>query len=127
MTSVPDQVPHCQHRETSISPPVSSASLAVLERAASLFYALGDTARLRLLERLLTKEACVTELATEFKEEISTISQRLKLLRMHGLVIRRREGKHIFYRLADQHIVDLVVNALAHASEAKIAVQQTAV
>jgi ArsR family transcriptional regulator len=112
------QIPYCQHPEHQVAPS-SVANPAVLERAAKLFYALGDAARLRLLANLLSKELCVTQLAIEFNEEISTISQRLKLLRMHGLVNRRREGKHIFYRLADQHIVDLVTNALAHASEPK--------
>lgn len=95
-------------------PVVKSADF---EKAAGLFFALGDPARLRLLERLLHQEWCVSELAEELGDEISTISQRLKLLRTHGVISRRREGKHIYYQLSDQHIADLVINALAHASE----------
>jgi ArsR family transcriptional regulator, lead/cadmium/zinc/bismuth-responsive transcriptional repressor len=95
------------------------ASAEIVERAANLFFALGDMGRLRLLERLLDQEWCVTELAAELDEELSTVSQRLKLLRAHGLVRRRRDGKHIFYSLLDQHIADLISNALAHASETK--------
>ncbi|MBL8195732.1 MAG: helix-turn-helix transcriptional regulator [Blastocatellia bacterium] len=90
---------------------------ADFEKAAGLFFALGDAARLRLLERLLYQEWCVSELAEELGDEISTVSQRLKLLRTHGVISRRREGKHIYYQLSDQHIADLVINALAHASE----------
>ena len=50
-------------------------------------------------------------------EKFSTVSQRLRLLRGEGLVHRRREGTHIYYALADRHVVDLIHNALAHAAE----------
>jgi ArsR family transcriptional regulator len=96
---------------------VSPLKPAHFEKAASLFFALGDASRLRLLECLLHQEWCVTELAEELEEEISTISQRLKLLRNNGVITRRREGKHIYYQLSDQHITDLITNALAHTSE----------
>ena len=89
-----------------------------LEVAARLFRAIGDTARLRLLVLLGQGEACVTELAQAERENISTISQRLRVLRSEHLVVRKRRGKHINYVLADQHVMDLVFNALAHASEA---------
>lgn len=88
-----------------------------LQRAAELFRALGDPARLRLLERLFRNERCVTELALELGEGLSTVSQRLKVLRAEGLVSRRREGKHIYYCLADDHVINLLANALAHAME----------
>lgn len=88
-----------------------------ITRAASIFRALGDPSRLRLLALLAGGEACVTEVAEAEGEELSTISQRLRVLRNEGLVSRRRKGKHIQYGLADQHVVDLVFNALAHASE----------
>ncbi len=88
-----------------------------IERAARIFRAIGDIPRLRLLALLSQGEACVTELATAEKESLSTISQRLRVLRGEHLIVRRRRGKHIHYALSDQHIVDLLFNALAHASE----------
>jgi ArsR family transcriptional regulator len=88
-----------------------------LEVAARLFRAIGDTPRLRLLVLLGQGEACVTELAQAERENISTISQRLRVLRSEHLVVRKRRGKHINYGLADQHVVDLVFNALAHVNE----------
>ena len=88
-----------------------------LDRAAGLFRALGDPPRLRLLALLAQGEACVTELAADQDEGLSTVSQRLRVLRAENAVSRRRDGKHILYRLADQHVADLVFNALAHASE----------
>lgn len=59
----------------------------------------------------------MTELAQAEGEKISTISQRLRVLRSEHLVVRKRRGKHINYGLADQHVIDLVFSALAHASE----------
>ena len=88
-----------------------------LERAARLFRAIGEPARLRLLSRLAQGEMCVTELAACEGESLSTISQRLRVLRSENIIVRRRRGKHINYGLADQHVMDLVFNALAHATE----------
>lgn len=82
-----------------------------------MFHALGDAARLRILETLMDGQHCVSELAEEFDVGMSTVSQRLKTLRHGGLVSRRREGRHIYYSLADDHIVELLRNALAHAAE----------
>ena len=82
-----------------------------------MFRALGDPARLQLVELLSEGERCVSDLAQRSCQEISTISQRLKVLRGERLIARRREGKHIFYFLADHHVVDLVRSALAHADE----------
>lgn len=86
-------------------------------RAAAIFRAAGDVARLRLLAELADGEWCVSELAENLKEGLSTVSQRLRLLRSEGLVARRRDGKHIFYTLADRHVADLLTTVLAHASE----------
>lgn len=95
-----------------------SASAASLDQASRLFRALGDVPRMRLLSLLAEGPACVTELAEAESENISTVSQRLRVLRTENLVTRQREGKHIRYALADQHVFELITNALAHASEA---------
>lgn len=103
--------PHAQRL-----PPAVSAPL-VVERAAALFRALGDSARLALLERLAHGEYCVTELAEATGEGLSTISQRLRTLRSERLLRRRRVGKHVYYSLADEHVVALISSAIAHAAE----------
>lgn len=95
---------------------------AALERASRLFRAIGEPARLRILSRLAQGDMCVTELAASEGESLSTISQRLRVLRSENLIIRRRRGKHIDYGLADQHVMELVFNALAHATERPAAV-----
>jgi ArsR family transcriptional regulator len=88
-----------------------------LERAAQIFRAMGDGARLRILDVLKQRERCVTEIVAAVGEKFTTVSQRLKLLRSEGLIVRRRDGNHIYYALADRHVVDLILNALAHANE----------
>jgi len=93
---------------------------ADLVRASRIFRALGDPPRLRLMALLAKGEACVTEVSEAEGEDISTISQRLRVLRNEGLVSRRRQGKHIVYGLADQHVADLIFNALEHASEPRL-------
>lgn len=69
------------------------------------------------MAHLAQGEACVTELAKLEGESLTVISQRLRVLRADNIVNRRRDGKHILYYLADQHVLDLVFNGLAHASE----------
>jgi prepilin-type processing-associated H-X9-DG protein len=88
-----------------------------LERASRVFQALGNLARLRLAARLSHRDQCVTELAVAEGEALSTISQRLRVLRSENLVVRKRHGKHINYALVDGHVAELVANALAHSEE----------
>ena len=109
--------PQCSPEDHPEARRIPTVSPEALEAAARLFRAIGDTPRLRLLALLGQGEACVTELAEAEKETLSTISQRLRVLRSEHLVVRKRRGKHINYGLADQHVMDLVFNALAHAGE----------
>ncbi len=88
-----------------------------LERAAAIFRAAGDVSRLKLLSRLCDGEWCVTELAEAAGVGLSTVSQQLRLLRAERIVARRRAGKHIFYSLADAHVIDLIQSAIEHAGE----------
>ncbi|MBM3995008.1 MAG: helix-turn-helix transcriptional regulator [Planctomycetes bacterium] len=78
---------------------------------------MGDAARLRILGVLENGELCVTEIVAAVGEKFSTVSQRLRILRQEGLIARRRDGNHIYYALADRHVADLILNALAHANE----------
>ncbi len=92
-------------------------SEAVIEKTARLFEAAGEVARLRLLVLLSQGELSVTQIAAATDENLSTISQRLRVLRTEELITSRRDGKHIFYRLADNHVAELISNALNHVSE----------
>ena len=103
-------------------PPALLPSRAQTEAAAEIFRALGDPERLRLLLRLAQSEACVSELAEDEGEKITTVSARLKTLSIVRLVRRRREAKHIFYALADEHVLRLIRNAIDHAAESRTGV-----
>jgi DNA-binding transcriptional ArsR family regulator len=78
----------------------------------------GDPARLRILELLLSGERQVHEIAELTEAEMSTTSQRLRVLLKENLVARRRSGRDIFYRLTDAHVETLIRNVLDHADPA---------
>jgi DNA-binding transcriptional ArsR family regulator len=103
-----------EHARRSRRAPLSDEAF---ERAAAFFRAAGDVSRLRLLERLADGEWCVTELAEAAGVGLSTVSQQLRLLRAEHLVSRRRAGKHIYYALADAHVISILHSALEHAEE----------
>lgn len=111
--------PHGGHPPRPTAPLPSRGQI---EAAAEIFRALGDPERLRLLLRLAEGEACVSELAEDEGEKITTVSARLKTLSMVRLVRRRRQAKHVFYTLADEHVLRLVRNAIDHAAESRTAV-----
>lgn len=89
----------------------------VVERSAEICAALGDPARLRLLELLLDQRHCVSELASETAASLSSVSQRMKILTAARLVHRTREGRHVYYSLADDHIHQILRQVFAHAAE----------
>lgn len=88
-----------------------------VERAARMGSALGEPGRLRLLALLLQGRHCVSELKEETGDSLSLVSHRLKVLTDAELLDRTREGKHVFYSLADDHVRNLVENLLSHADE----------
>jgi ArsR family transcriptional regulator len=78
---------------------------------------MADAPRLRILDLLKNRELCVTEIVAVVGEKFSTVSQRIRILRQEGLVVRRRDGNHLYYALSDRHVADLILNALAHANK----------
>jgi ArsR family transcriptional regulator len=120
--AIPRPLSHCDPSEHArLERKAPRHGVAALERAAGLFRALGDAPRLRILALLAQGEWCVSEIVGALQEKFSTVSQRLRVLRGEGLVVRRREGTHLFYALADRHVADLIDNALAHAHELETA------
>lgn len=81
--------------------------------------AMADPSRLRILETLRQRPCCVSELAEQFGDELSTVSQRLRVLRSERLVRSTREGKHVVYAIADHHVEEMVRNALDHVHESR--------
>jgi len=96
---------------------LEAASDHDLEEAARMFDALSDVSRLRTLMLLAEKSLSVSEIAAAEEEKMTTVSARLQVLHAARLIDRQREGKSVIYRIADDHVLTLVRNAIAHATE----------
>lgn len=116
-----DPKPSCRHDDHAHGGDAPAYSATALDRAAALFRAMGDAPRLAILEMLARGERCVGEIVEARAEKFSTVSQRLRVLRTEGLIVRRRNGTHLIYALADRHVADLLHNALDHAAELEAA------
>ncbi len=84
---------------------------------ARLFKVLGDPTRTRILRALKAGELCVCDISHVLGMSISSVSHQLRVLREHDLVRHRREGKIVFYALADPHVLALHETALEHVRE----------
>ena len=86
-------------------------------RLAALFAACGDTTRLRILLALAAEDLCVCDLSEIAGVSESAVSHQLRILRDLGLVAWERDGKRAVYRLADDHVRQLLEIGLVHAQE----------
>lgn len=84
---------------------------------AELFKIFGDTTRIRILFVLFEAEVCVCDIADSLKMTQSAISHQLRILKQSKLVKSRRDGKSIFYSLADGHVRDIIAQGLEHIEE----------
>ncbi|NLG32087.1 MAG: winged helix-turn-helix transcriptional regulator [Syntrophomonadaceae bacterium] len=84
---------------------------------AELFKTLGDPTRIKILFALSQQELCVCDIAAVIGASESAVSHQLRLLRGQRLVRYRREGKMLFYSLADQHITTLFAQGIEHVNE----------
>ena len=88
------------------------------ELAAEVFRMLADTTRVRLLWSLIDQELAVNELADRLGKPAPSVSQHLAKLRMARLVRTRREGTQVFYRVENEHVAQLVRDAVYNAEHA---------
>ncbi len=84
---------------------------------AELFKVFGDSTRIRILFVLFESEVCVCDLAEALHMTQSAISHQLKILKQSKLVKSRREGKSVFYSLADSHVRTIINQGLEHVCE----------
>ncbi|HEY9628762.1 MAG TPA: metalloregulator ArsR/SmtB family transcription factor [Coleofasciculaceae cyanobacterium] len=87
------------------------------QQMAEFFGVLADPNRLRLLSALAQQELCVCDLAAMVKMSESAVSHQLRVLRSMRLVRYRREGRKIYYGLADSHVINLYREVAEHLSE----------
>ena len=84
---------------------------------ADLFKVFGDTTRMKILYSLFESEMCVCAIAELLGMTQSAISHQLKVLKNANLVANRREGKTIYYFLADDHVRSIVAQGFEHLIE----------
>ncbi len=84
---------------------------------AELFKVFGDSTRIRILFVLFEAEVCVCDLAKVLNMTQSAISHQLRILKQNKLVKSRREGKSIFYSLADDHVRTIINQGRDHIEE----------
>ena len=82
-----------------------------------LFRIFADSTRIRILYVLLESEMCVCDIAQLLNMTQSAISHQLKILKQSRLVKNRREGKAVFYSLADGHVRSIINQGLEHIEE----------
>ena len=84
---------------------------------AELFKVFGDSTRIRILFVLFEAEVCVCDLAEVLNMTQSAISHQLRILKQNKLVKSRRDGKSIFYSLADSHVRSIIAQGREHIEE----------
>ena len=84
---------------------------------ADLFKAFSDSTRIKILQALFEAELCVCDLAALLEMTQSAISHQLRVLKSNRLVKFRREGKVIYYSLADEHIKNIFNEGFKHILE----------
>jgi ArsR family transcriptional regulator len=105
-----------------MSPAATSALPAMLrpetvQALADTFRVLGDPTRVRILDALSQGELCVNDIASAIGLSESAVSHQLRTLRGMRLVRPRRSGRQVYYAVDDQHILELLHQALTHVQE----------
>ena len=119
---VPSPVGSCRRRDIFILVQVCEPTIHLDEALdlAELFRLLGDPNRIRILYALAAAdELCVHELAEAVEASETKVSQAMRLLRTAGAVRNRRDGRHVYYRLDDDHVRSLLDISRAHVAHGR--------
>jgi ArsR family transcriptional regulator, lead/cadmium/zinc/bismuth-responsive transcriptional repressor len=87
------------------------------QRMAEFFRLLGDGNRLRILSLLAQQDLCVCDLADLLEMSESAVSHQLRTLRSLRLVSYQKQGRRVYYRLLDRHVLDLYKSVAEHLDE----------
>lgn len=89
----------------------------IAQNLADLFKVFGDSTRIRILYALSAQELCVCDIASVLNMSQSAISHQLRVLKQSQLVNFRRDGKTVYYSLADSHVSTILSQGLEHVLE----------
>lgn len=93
---------------------VTPLDASIAEDMAAIFKTLGDPNRVRIISLLVNHELCVDDVASLLNMSSSAVSHQLRTLRQMRLVSSRKDGRNVFYKLQDNHVIDLYMTALSH-------------
>ncbi len=115
------EVEHCEmtciHCDTVKAVQEHMPEAEELKELADFFKVFGDSTRIKILYVLFQSEMCVCDLAQTLDMTQSAISHQLRILKQMKLVANRREGKTVFYSLADGHIKTIMNQGMEHIRE----------
>ncbi|MBR2907920.1 MAG: helix-turn-helix transcriptional regulator [Clostridia bacterium] len=116
-----DAAPHCAdtvvHDAVLIDVRASIPPDEHLYALADLYKVFGDSTRIRILYALFEAELCVCDIAELLSMSVSAISHQLRVLKQAKLVRYRRDGKTVYYSLADDHVRAILGQGMEHVEE----------
>lgn len=114
-------MPHCDfmhvHKDVVLRVHSEMPKDEMLYDLAELYKVFGDTTRIKILYALFEAELCVCDIAQLLGMSQSAISHQLRVLKQNRLVKFRRDGKTVFYSLADEHVKTIINNGMDHICE----------
>ena len=121
MSAIEARIPLCQSNH-SVEDKIDdlrkkALDIATAQRMAEFFRLLGDSNRLRILSLLAQQELCVCDLASMLDMSESAVSHQLRTLRSLRLVSYQKQGRRVYYKLLDHHVLDLYRSVAEHLEE----------
>ena len=121
MSAIETRIPLCQSNH-SVGDKIEELRKKALDigkaqRMAEFFRLLGDSNRLRILSLLAQQELCVCDLASMLDMSESAVSHQLRALRSLRLVSYRKQGRRVYYKLLDHHVLELYKSVAEHLEE----------
>ena len=121
MSEISKNVPLCEetvvHKNLIDTVNKNMPDIDTLYDLAELYRIFADSTRIRILYVLFESEVCVCDIANVLNMSVSAISHQLRLLKAAKLVKFRRDGKTLFYSLADNHVKTIIAQGIEHIKE----------
>jgi DNA-binding transcriptional ArsR family regulator len=121
MSAIEARIPLCQSNH-SVGDEIDdlrkkALDISTAQRMAEFFRLLGDSNRLRILSLLAQQELCVCDLADLLDMSESAVSHQMRTLRSLRLVGYQKQGRRVYYKLLDHHVLDLYRSVAEHLEE----------
>lgn len=114
--AVPDEAEH-EPGTDALGPATPAPAVSTLSEAGELLRALAAPVRIAIVLQLRDADRCVHELVDALDVAQPLISQHLRVLKAAGVVRGERRGREVVYRLADEHLAHIVMDAVEHVKE----------